>query len=145
MVTALGVERDEKSLGYAIQKLEGGDISQVPSTNVVNGLNGKLAGVNIQGSAAGPTASANITIRGENSLSGDNQALFVVNGIPITNGLFSSGDGLNGSTTIDFGNAAQIINPDDIAEISVLKGPAAAALYGTRAANGVILVTTKTG
>jgi len=145
VVTALGVERDEKSLGYAIQKLEGGDISQVPSTNVVNGLNGKLAGVNIQGSAAGPTASANITIRGENSLSGDNQALFVVNGIPITNGLFSSGDGLNGSTTIDFGNAAQIINPDDIAEISVLKGPAAAALYGTRAANGVILVTTKTG
>lgn len=145
VVTALGVERDEKSLGYAIQKLEGGDISEVPSTNVVNGLNGKLAGVNIQGSAAGPTASANITIRGENSLSGDNQALFVVNGIPITNGLFSSGDGLNGSTTIDFGNAAQIINPDDIAEISVLKGPAAAALYGTRAANGVILVTTKTG
>ena len=145
VVTALGVKRDEKSLGYAIQRLEGSSVSEVPSTNVVNGLNGKLAGVNIQGSAAGPTASANITIRGENSLSGDNQALFVVNGIPITNGLFSSGDGLNGSTTIDFGNAAQIINPDDIAEISVLKGPAAAALYGTRAANGVILVTTKTG
>lgn len=145
VITALGVERDEKSLGYAIQRLEGEAVSQVPSTNVVNGLNGKLAGVNIQGSAAGPTASANITIRGENSLSGDNQALFVVNGIPITNGLFSSGDGLNGSTTIDFGNAAQIINPDDIQEISVLKGPAAAALYGTRAANGVILVTTKTG
>jgi outer membrane cobalamin receptor len=82
VVTALGVERDEKSLGYAIQKLEGTDIAEVPSTNVVNGLNGKLAGVNIQGSAAGPTASANITIRGENSLSGDNQALFVVNGIP---------------------------------------------------------------
>lgn len=145
VVTALGVKRDEKSLGYAIQRLEGSSVSQVPSTNVVNGLNGKLAGVNIQGGAAGPTASANITIRGENSLSGDNQALFVVNGIPITNGLFSSGDGINGSTTIDFGNAAQIINPDDIAEISVLKGPAAAALYGTRAANGVILVTTKTG
>lgn len=145
VVTALGVKRSEKSLGYAIQKLDGQKISEVPATNVVNGLNGKLAGVNIQGGAAGPTASANITIRGENSLSGDNQALFVVNGIPITNGLFSPGDGLNGSTTIDFGNAAQIINPDDIAEISVLKGPAAAALYGTRAANGVILVTTKTG
>lgn len=145
VVTALGVERSEKSLGYAIQKVDGKAVSEVPATNVVNGLNGKVAGVNIQGSGNGPTASANITIRGQNSLSGNNQALFVVNGIPITNGLFSSGDGINGSTTIDFGNAAQIINPDDIAEISVLKGPAAAALYGTRAANGVILVTTKNG
>ena len=145
VVTALGVRRSEKSLGYAIQKVDGKSVSEVPAVNVVNGLNGKLAGVNIQGSSAGPTASANITIRGENSLSGDNQALFVVNGMPITNGLFSPGDGLNGSTTIDFGNAAQIINPDDIAEVSVLKGPAAAALYGTRAANGVILITTKTG
>lgn len=145
VVTALGVKRSEKSLGYAIQKVDGKSVSEVPAVNVVNGLNGKLAGVNIQGSSAGPTASANITIRGENSLSGDNQALFVVNGMPITNGLFSPGDGLNGSTTIDFGNAAQIINPDDIAEVSVLKGPAAAALYGTRAANGVILITTKTG
>lgn len=145
VVTALGVRRSEKSLGYAIQKVTGKGVSEVPAVNVVNGLNGKLAGVNIQGSSAGPTASANITIRGENSLSGDNQALFVVNGMPITNGLFSPGDGLNGSTTIDFGNAAQIINPDDIAEVSVLKGPAAAALYGTRAANGVILITTKDG
>lgn len=145
IVTALGVRRSEKSLGYAIQKVDGKSVSEVPAVNVVNGLNGKLAGVNIQGSASGPTASANITIRGENSLSGDNQALFVVNGMPITNGLFSPGDGLNGSTTIDFGNAAQIINPDDIAEVSVLKGPAAAALYGTRAANGVILITTKDG
>lgn len=145
VITALGVRRSEKSLGYAIQKVTGKSVSEVPAVNVVNGLNGKLAGVNIQGSSAGPTASANVTIRGENSLSGDNQALFVVNGMPITNGLFSPGDGLNGSTTIDFGNAAQIINPDDIAEVSVLKGPAAAALYGTRAANGVILITTKDG
>jgi len=145
VVTALGVERSEKSLGYAIQSLDGKEVSQVPVTNAVSSLNGKIAGVNIQTSAAGPTASANVTIRGAGSLTGNNQALFVVNGIPITNGLFSSGDGLNGSTTIDFGNAAQIINPDDIAEISVLKGPAAAALYGTRAAGGVILITTKTG
>lgn len=145
VVTALGVKRSEKSLGYAIQKLDGQAVSEVPATNMVAGLTGKVAGVNIQGGSGGPTASANITIRGQNSLSGNNQALFVVNGMPITNGLFSSGDGLNGSTTIDFGNAAQIINPDDIAEISVLKGPAAAALYGTRASNGVILVTTKTG
>ncbi len=145
VITALGVERSEKSLGYAIQSLDGKAVSEVPVTNAVSALNGKIAGVNIQSSAAGPTASANVTIRGASSLTGNNQALFVVNGIPITNGLFSSGDGLNGSTTIDFGNAAQIINPDDIAEISVLKGPAAAALYGTRAAAGVVLINTKTG
>ena len=145
VITALGVERSEKSLGYAIQSLDGKAVSEVPVTNAVSALNGKIAGVNIQSSSAGPTASANVTIRGAGSLSGNNQALFVVNGIPITNGLFSSGDGLNGSTTIDFGNAAQVINPDDIAEISVLKGPAAAALYGTRAAAGVVLINTKTG
>jgi TonB-dependent SusC/RagA subfamily outer membrane receptor len=78
-------------------------------------------------------------------LNGNSQALFIVNGVPITNGLFSPGDGLNGSSTIDFGNGAQIINSFDIENISVLKGPAAAALYGSRAANGVIYVTTKTG
>jgi len=145
VVTALGVERESKSLGYTVQKVSGEDITQARETNVINSLAGKVAGVNISGSSSGPTASSNITIRGQSSLSGNNQPLFVVNGLPITNGLNSSGDGLNGSTTIDFGNAASLINPDDIAEISVLKGPTAAALYGTRAANGVVLITTKTG
>ncbi len=145
VVTALGVERDEKALGYSVQKIGNEQVSAVRPVNVTNALAGKVSGVYVTGSGNGPTASSNITIRGESSLSGNNQALFVVNGMPITNGLFSPGDGLNGSTTIDFGNAAQIVNPDDIESISVLKGPAAAALYGTRAANGVILVTTKTG
>ncbi len=145
VVTALGVKRSEKALGYSVQKLGNEDINRVRSTNVVNALTGKLAGVNILGNTSGPTASSSVIIRGESSLTGNNQALFVVNGIPITNGLFSSGDGLNGSSTIDFGNSAQIVNPDDIESVNVLKGPAAAALYGTRASNGVILITTKTG
>lgn len=145
VVTALGIEREEKALGYSIQKLGADDIAKVKPTNVTNALAGKASGVYVTGSSAGPTASANINIRGAASLLGNNQPLFVVNGIPITNDLYSLDDGLNGSTTIDFGNAAQIVNPDDISSINVLKGPAASALYGSRAANGVILIETKTG
>lgn len=145
VVTALGVERDEKALGYSVQKLGAEEISKVKPTNVTNALAGKASGVYVTGSAAGPTASSNINIRGAASLLGNNQPLFVVNGMPITNDLYSFDDGLNGSTTIDFGNAAQIVNPDDIASINVLKGPAASALYGSRAADGVILIETKTG
>lgn len=145
VVTALGVKREEKALGYSVQKLDASQIATVKPTNVTNALSGKIAGVYITGSAAGPTASANINIRGAASLLGNNQPLFVVNGMPITNDLYSFDDGLNGSSTIDFGNAAQIVNPDDIQSINVLKGPAASALYGARAADGVILVETKTG
>ncbi len=145
VVTALGVERSEKALGYSVQNLGADDIATVKPVNVTNALAGKVAGVYVTGSAAGPTASANINIRGAASLLGNNQPLFVVNGMPITNDLYSFDDGLNGSTTIDFGNAAQIVNPDDIASINVLKGPAASASSGSRAADGVILVETKTG
>ncbi len=145
VVTALGVRRDEKALGYSVQKLGAEDIATVKPTNITNALAGKVAGVYITGSAAGPTASANINIRGAASLLGNNQPLFVVNGLPITNDLYSFDDGLNGSTTIDFGNAAQIVSPDDIASVNILKGPAASALYGARAADGVILIETKTG
>jgi TonB-linked SusC/RagA family outer membrane protein len=145
VVTALGIKREEKSLGYSTQKLGAKQIATVKPTNITNALAGKASGVYITGSAAGPTASANINIRGAASLLGNNQPLFVVNGMPITNDLYSFDDGLNGSSTIDFGNAAQIVNPDDIASINVLKGPAASALYGARAADGVILIETKTG
>ncbi len=145
VVTALGIEREEKALGYSVQKLGAEQIAKVKPTNVTNALAGKASGVYVTGSSAGPTASANINIRGAASLLGNNQPLFVVNGMPITNDLYSFDDGLNGSTTIDFGNAAQIVNPDDIASINVLKGPAASALYGSRAADGVILIETKTG
>lgn len=145
VVTALGVEREEKALGYSVQTLGSEDIADVKPNNVTNALAGKSAGVFVTGSSAGPTASANINIRGAASLLGNNQPLFVVNGMPITNDLYSFDDGLNGSTTIDFGNAAQLVNPDDIESMNILKGPAASALYGARAANGVILIETKTG
>ncbi len=145
VVTALGVEREEKALGYSTQSLGAKQIATVKPANVTNALAGKVSGVYISGSASGPSASANINIRGAASLLGNNQPLFVVNGMPITNDLYSFDDGLNGSSTIDFGNAAQIVNPDDIASINVLKGPAASALYGARAADGVILIETKTG
>ncbi|MCB0587070.1 MAG: SusC/RagA family TonB-linked outer membrane protein [Phaeodactylibacter sp.] len=145
VVTALGIEREEKALGYSVQQLGAGQIANVKPTNVTNALAGKVSGVYVTGSSAGPTASANINIRGAASLLGNNQPLFVVNGMPITNDLYSFDDGLNGSTTIDFGNAAQIVNPDDIESINILKGPAASALYGSRAADGVILIETKTG
>ena len=145
IVTALGVRREEKALGYSVQKIDADQITTVKATNIANALAGKVSGVYITGGASGPTASANINIRGAASLLGNNQPLFVLNGIPISNELFSFDDGLNGSTSIDFGNAAQIVNPDDIASISVLKGPAASALYGSRAADGVILIETLTG
>lgn len=145
VVTALGVEREEKALGYSVQKIDSKEISTVKSNNPVNALAGKVSGVYITGSANGPTASTNINIRGAASLLGNNQPLFVVNGMPITNDLYSFDDGLNGSTTIDFGSAAQVVNSDDIASINILKGPAASALYGSRAADGVILIETKTG
>ncbi len=145
VITALGVEREEKALGYSTQSLGAKQIATVKPTNITNALAGKVSGVFITGGASGPSASANINIRGAASLLGNNQPLFVVNGMPITNDLYSLDDGLNGSSTIDFGNAAQIVNPDDIASINVLKGPAASALYGARAADGVILIETKTG
>lgn len=145
VITALGVEREEKALGYSVQRLDAGDIAEAKTTNPINALSGKVSGVYITGSSNGPTASANIVIRGAASLLGNNQPLFVVNGMPITNDLYSFDDGLNGSTTIDFGNAAQIVNTDDIASINILKGPAASALYGSRAADGVILIETKKG
>lgn len=145
VVTALGVEREEKALGYAVSKLDAEQVSQVKTNNITDQLAGKAPGVYVTSSSSGPTASANVNIRGAASLLGNNQPLFVVNGMPITNDLYSFDDGLNGSSTIDFGNAAQIVNPDDIKSINVLKGPAASALYGSRAADGVILIETKTG
>jgi len=145
VVTALDMERSEKSLGYSVQKIGSRDINDVKVGNISNKLAGRVSGVFVNSSGNGPTGSANVTIRGQTSLTGNSQPLYVVNGMPISNGLFSPGDGLNGSTTIDFGNASQVVNPDDVESMSILKGPAAAAIYGSRAANGVILLTTKKG
>ncbi len=145
VVTALGIAREEKSLGYSVQKVDTRGITQARETNFVNSLQGKLAGVQITGASGNIGGSSRVTIRGANSVSGNNQPLFVVDGTPLDNSSANSASTQKGDGGRDFGNAAQDINPDDIESISVLKGPSAAALYGSRAANGVILITTKSG
>jgi TonB-linked SusC/RagA family outer membrane protein len=144
VVTALGISRDQKSLGYSVQTLAGESIEDVRSVNPIEALQGEVAGLDIQSfNAMG--GSTNVVIRGYSSLSGSNQALFVVDGTPIDNETGNSLDAQTGRGGVDFGNAAMDINPSDIASVSVLKGAAASALYGSRGANGVILITTKKG
>lgn len=146
VVTALGLERNTRNLGYAIQKVEGRDINEVKAPNFLDNLAAKVAGVTISAGSTGVGSSSKITIRGESSFT-NNNPLFVVDGIPINNRTTVNrvDDDANGFMEIDFGNGGMEVNPDDIASVSVLKGPSAAALYGTRASNGVILVTTKDG
>jgi len=144
VVTALGITRDKKSLGYAVQGIQGDDVADVKSVNVIESLNGEISGLDIQAyNTMG--GSANIVLRGFSSLTGNNQVLFVVDGAPIGNDTFNTNDMSTGRGGFDYGNAAMDINPDNIASVSVLKGIAASALYGSRAANGVILITTKKG
>lgn len=143
VVTALGVSREQKSLAYAVQHLEGDQLVQARDANLVNALSGKIAGVNVISSSGNVGASSRIVIRGNTSITGDNQPLFVINGIPMDNRNQGAGNTQYGG--VDFGNAIQDINPDDIESITVLKGPNASALYGARGANGVIMITTKTG
>ena len=145
VVTALGIEREERSLGYSVQEISTEGIDEARETNIVNSLQGRVAGVQIAGSSGNIGGSSRILIRGASSVSGNNQPLFVVDGTPIDNSNFNSEDTEKADGGIDYGNAAQDLNPDDIASMSVLKGPSAAALYGSRAANGVILITTKSG
>lgn len=143
-VTALGIKRDKKALGYATQEMNGEDLSVVKTPNLLDNLSGKLAGVNISQGGSGVGSSSRIVIRGESSLSGDNQPLFVVNGVPINNSNGSNGGSL-GNLETDYGNGAAEISPDDIETMTVLRGANATALYGSRAANGVVLITTKSG
>ncbi len=149
VVTALGISRQKKSLGYAMQEVKGDELSKNNSSNLIDAFSGKVSGVQIQ-STGNLGGSTRILLRGATSLTGNNQPLFVVDGVPIDNSNFGSfrqaygaKDDINGN--VDYGNAAQDINPDDIESVSVLKGPNAAALYGSRASNGVILITTKSG
>ncbi len=144
VVTALGVERETKALGYATQSVEGRELTQARETNLVSSLAGKVAGVQVVNSGTTIGGSSRVTIRGESSLDiNANQPLFVVDGIPISNEVVGAAG--TGTLEVDYGNSAGEINPDDIASINVLKGPAAAALYGSRAANGAIIITTKKG
>ena len=149
VVTALGIKREEKALGYAVTKVEGEEISQTAPTNWVNALSGKVPGLNISRAGAGPGGSVRITLRGQNSLDLDKgEPLLVIDGVPVTSGMISNngqsyGATGNTETPVDYGNALSDINPDDIKEVSILRGPSAAALYGSRAASGAILITTK--
>ena len=147
VVTALGIEKDTRSLGYATQQIKGDQISQKSEPNILNSLQGKVAGVTITSASGLPGASTNINIRGITSLQGSNQPLFVVDGIPISNDLDRSlgGAGLGSLGAAQTSNRALDIDPETIASINILKGPAAAALYGSRAAAGAIIITTKNG
>ena len=146
VLTALGLKRETKELGYVVQSLDAKGVTEVKSVNFLDNLSGKLAGVTINQGATGVGSSSKITIRGEASFS-NNNPLFIVDGVPINNNsVFNfTSEAAAGFQEIDFGNGAMEVNPDDIAEVSVLKGPSAAALYGTRASNGVIIIETKSG
>ncbi|MGB3799551.1 MAG: SusC/RagA family TonB-linked outer membrane protein, partial [Lewinella sp.] len=145
VVTALGISREEKSLGYAVTQIDGAEVNQAQETNLVSALNGRVAGAQINNNNSGLGGSSSIILRGATSLIGDNQPLFVVDGTPIDNSTFGGRNASEARGGQDYGNMAQDINPNDIESISVLKGGAAAALYGSRASNGVILITTKSG
>ncbi|ATL48036.1 SusC/RagA family protein [Chitinophaga caeni] len=152
VVTALGISREKKAIGYSMQEVKGGDLVNAREVNVTNALSGKVAGLQVMRSSNGPAGSSKILLRGNNSLTGDNQPLIVVDGVPINNASGGLRTSANGTANVDMwepgmdaGNGLSDINPNDIENVSVLKGPAAAALYGSRAGNGVILITTKTG
>ncbi|RIV73235.1 SusC/RagA family TonB-linked outer membrane protein [Flagellimonas aequoris] len=144
VVTALGIKREKKSLGYASQELDSEEVTSAREPNLLNGISGKVAGLQITNSPSGLGGSARVSIRGDASLNiNGNSPLFIVDGTPISNEIVGSSG--SGTQDVDYGNGAAEINPQDIESINVLKGPAAAALYGARAANGAIIITTKKG
>ncbi|MDX1908501.1 MAG: SusC/RagA family TonB-linked outer membrane protein [Bacteroidia bacterium] len=148
VIAALGIERETRALGYAVQEISAGDFDKARETNFIQNLSGRVAGLNVTATSSGIAGSSRVTLRGERSLDLDaNQPLFVVDGLPITNNVHSNGGSsiYQEDLPVDFGNGAAEINPDDIESVTVLKGASAAALYGSRAANGVILITTKSG
>ncbi|WP_305661004.1 SusC/RagA family TonB-linked outer membrane protein [Daejeonella sp.] len=144
VVTALGISREKKALAYSVTEVKGEEFTQARENNIANAFTGKIAGVNVTGMSSGPGGSSRVIIRGNGSLSGNNQPLYVINGLPMNNTARSQAQG-EGSTILDRGDGIAAINPDDIETINVLKGGPAAALYGSQASNGVILITTKSG
>ena len=141
VVTALGIRREEKSLGFSVGRVSGEELTRVAQENVLNSMAGKVAGVTIS-STGGAGSSVNMVIRGATSMSTDNQPLFVVDGVPMSNTVNNVG-GFGSDNRVDYGNAIADLDPETIESVSILKGPSAAALYGTRAGNGVVLITTK--
>lgn len=143
VVTALGIKREERSLGYSIAKVDGNEFVRVSQENILNAMSGKVAGVTIN-QTGGTGSSVSMVIRGATSLNNDNQPLFVIDGVPVANSLNNVGQ-IGRDNRVDYGNAISSLNPEDIESVTVLKGPSAAALYGSRAGNGVVLITTKSG
>src|SRR5690554_5858465 len=143
VVTALGITREKRALGYSIEEVSGRELNRVAQENVLNAMSGKVAGVTIN-QTSGAGSSVSMVIRGATSLNSDNQPLFVIDGVPIANSLNNVSQ-VGSDNRVDYGNAIAGLNPDDIENISILKGPSAAALYGSRAGNGVVLITTKSG
>jgi len=142
VVTALGIERKTKALGYSATKISGDDLTQSRTINLGNALSGKVAGVSVSATASGPAGSSRVIIRGNTSITGNNQPLYIVDGIPIDNSTLGTAGRFGGK---DWGDGLSSINPDDIESLTVLKGSNASALYGSRASNGVILIATKKG
>ncbi|MDR0414224.1 MAG: SusC/RagA family TonB-linked outer membrane protein [Prevotellaceae bacterium] len=148
VVTALGIARSQKSIGYAASTVSSSDITSTRAANAMSALAGKVAGVQISSSSTDPGASTSVIIRGISSINGNNQPLYVVDGVPLDNTSTNADASAGGDplgAAYDFGNGASMINPDDIASMTILKGAAATALYGSRAANGVIVITTRSG
>ena len=145
VVTALGITRNKRSLGYDVGQIAGEDMNRVAQTNAMSSMAGKVSGVVVSQTGANPTSSVSIVIRGIRSLNGDNQPLFVIDGVPLQNSMNNIGVNNGNGNDVDYGNVISDINPNDIESISILKGPSAAALYGSRAGNGVVLITTKSG
>jgi len=143
VVTANAVRKEARSLGYATTTIKADELTRGKDRSVLNDLQGKVAGVQISSSSGGVGSSTRVVFRGGTSITGNNQALIVVDGIPIDNSQLDAGDNLNNQ--VDAGNRGNDINPDDIESVTVLKGPAAAALYGSRASNGALIITTKSG
>lgn len=145
VVTALGITKERRSLGYSVSVVKGSTLTEARENSFVTGLEGKIAGVNVSGVATGPNGASNVIIRGITSMTGSNQPLYVVNGIPLVNNNYATTDVNSGYGGKDGGDGIGDINPDDIETISILKGAAATALYGYRGANGVVLIVTKKG
>jgi len=149
VVTALGISRQEKSLGYSVRRLSGDDVNAAVGGNWLDNLNGKVSGMSMINAGMGPLGTVRVTLRGDRSLNyNNNEALIVVDGVPINSGGDVTGSGsnyANGDAPVDFGSGVGDLNPEDIESVTVLKGPAATALYGSLAGNGAIVITTKAG
>ncbi|MCB0504181.1 MAG: SusC/RagA family TonB-linked outer membrane protein [Cyclobacteriaceae bacterium] len=143
VVTAFGVEKEKKALGYAVEDVGSQELVKSQTRSAIQAIQGKVAGVQITNASGAPGASTNIVLRGTSSLTGNNQALFIIDGVPVNNSNNNAGGILQGA--VDGGNAINDLNPEDIESMSILKGASAAALYGSRAANGVVIITTKKG